>query len=91
MIKLEVKENEVQGVVEGNGHSTLSELVIGTFSILEQISKGAKIGLDELIDMYATVIKDPDSIEMFKKETADVPPKSKSKVVIKRKGGKSNV
>lgn len=86
MIKLEVNKDAVEGVVEGNGYSTLSELTIGTFSILEQISKGAKIDLDELIDMYTTVMKDPESIEMFKKETADVP--TKSKVVIKRKGGK---
>ena len=88
MIKLEVNKNTVQGMVEGNGPSTISELVIGTFSILEQISKGAKIDLDELIDMYTTVMKDPESIEMFKKETTDVPTKPKSKVVIKRKGGK---
>ena len=88
MIKLEVNKNTVQGMVEGNGHSTISELTIGTFAILEQISKGAKIDLDELIDMYTTVMKDPESIEMFKKETTDVPTKPKSKVVIKRKGGK---
>lgn len=88
MIKLEVNKGAVEGMVEGNGYSTLSELTIGTFSILEQISKGTKIALDELIDMYTTVMKDPESIEVFKKETTDVPTKPKSKVVIKRKGGK---
>ena len=86
MIKLEVNENAVEGVVEGNGYSTLSELLIGTFSILEQISKGAHIEFDELLDMYVAVMKDPESIKMFKKETSDMP--TKSKVVIKRKGGK---
>lgn len=86
MIKLEVNGSAVEGMVEGNGYRTLSELTIGTFSILEQISKGTTIDLDELIDMYTTVMKDPKSIEKFKKETADVP--TKSKVVIKRKGGK---
>lgn len=86
MIKLEVNKDAVEGVVEGNGYGTLSELTIGTFAILEQISKGTKIDLDELIDMYTTVMKDPESLEMFKKETTDMP--TKSKVVIKRKGGK---
>lgn len=86
MIKLEVNENAVQGMVEGRGDETLAEFTIGTFSILEQISKGTKIDLDVLIDMYTTVMKDPESIKMFKKETSDVP--TKSKVVIKRKGGK---
>lgn len=88
MIKLEVNKDAVEGVVEGNGCSTLSELLIGTFSILEQISKGVHIEFDELLDMYVAVMKDPESIEMFKKETTDVPTKPKSKVVIKRKGGK---
>lgn len=88
MIKLEVNGSVVEGVVEGNGYSTLSELTIGTFSILEQISKGAHIDLGELINMYTEVMKDPESIEMFKKETTNVPTKPKSKVVIKRKGGK---
>lgn len=86
MIKLEVNKDTVEGVVEGNGYSTLSELIIGTFSILEQISEGAHIDLGELINMYTEVMKDPESIKAFKKETTDMP--TKSKVVIKRKGGK---
>lgn len=86
MIKLEVNGSVVEGVVEGNGYSTLSELTIGTFSILEQISEGAHIDLEELINMYTEVMKDPESIKVFKKETTDMP--TKSKVVIKRKGGK---
>lgn len=87
MIKLEVNHSEVTGEVEGNGYSTLSELVIGTFLILEQISKGAHIDLGELVYMYTEVMKDPESIKAFKKETTDVPTKPKSKVVVKRKGG----